>query len=132
MHRTLTETQPCSSSWSLPGSEDWDLLGPNPRGVSMGHPQLSGVFCFLLVADKGSPHPRRGLGGSAGCLGFGRRVGEHASLPGSIVALHQGGCYQPQAPPGMPVLIIESFAPLHSSELYTLLLRKLPIPFCCW
>lgn len=59
---------------------------------------------------------------------FGRQAGELASLMRSIAALHQGGCYQPRAP-GMPVLIIESFAPLHNSELYTLLLQNFPIPF---
>lgn len=55
------------------------------------------------------------VGDSVSCLGFGRQAGELASLMGSITALYQGGCYQPQAP-RMPVLITESFAPQHTVQ----------------
>lgn len=60
MQKTCTETQPCSSGWSLRESKDRDLLGPTPSSASVGYGQLNGVFCYLLMADKGPHRPWQG------------------------------------------------------------------------
>lgn len=62
-------------------SKDWDLLNPNPLSVSMGCSQLNGIFCYLLLADKG---PAALGGGSVSSLGFEGRPG---SVPPSQEAL---------------------------------------------
>lgn len=60
MQKTCTETQPRSSGWSLRESKGRDLLGPTPSSASLGCSQLNGVFCYLLMADKGPHGPWQG------------------------------------------------------------------------